>query len=119
MQRFMLKSKLHRATVTDACLDYEGSITIDEGLMTAADLQSYEKVDIYNISNGERFSTYVISGERGTGMICLNGAAARKATRGDLIIIASYVLVEDAKSASWQPQCILLDARNRIKSHTV
>src|SRR5512143_427699 len=79
MQRFLLKSKLHRAVVTDADLNYEGSISIDEDLMDAADLLPYEKVEIYNVSNGERFSTYVIAGGRGSGTICLNGAAARKA----------------------------------------
>lgn len=118
MQRFMLKSKLHRATVTDADLNYEGSISIDEELMEAADLYAYEKVDIYNISNGERFSTYVIPGRRATGTICLNGAAARKASRGDLIIIASYVMVEDGQCRNWDPKCILLDGQNRIKSPT-
>jgi aspartate 1-decarboxylase len=115
MQRFMLKSKLHRAVVTDADLHYEGSISIDENLMEAADLFSYEKVSIYNISNGERFSTYVIPGERGSGTICLNGAAARKASRGDMIIIASYVMVDDEQAARWSPKCVLLDQENRIK----
>jgi aspartate 1-decarboxylase len=115
MQRFMLKSKLHRAVVTDADLHYEGSISIDEGLMEAADLYPYEKVDIYNVSNGERFHTYVIKGVRGSGTICLNGAAARKASRGDLVIIASYVALEDREAAGWQPKCVLLDSKNRIK----
>ena len=114
MQRFMLKSKLHRAVVTDADLHYEGSISIDEHLMETADLYAYEKVDIYNISNGERFSTYVIPGGRNSGTICLNGAAARKAARGDLIIIASYVMVDDDKAPDWSPKCILLDRENRI-----
>ena len=114
MQRFMLKSKLHRAVVTDADLHYEGSISIDERLMEAADLYAYEKVDIYNVSNGERFSTYVIPGGRDSGTICLNGAAARKASRGDLIIIASYVMVDDDKASDWSPKCILLDKENRI-----
>ena len=115
MQRFMLKSKLHRATVTDADLHYEGSITIDEGLMEAADFLPFEKVSIYDVSNGERFSTYVIRGKRDSGVICLNGAAARKVSRGDLIIIASYVLVDDADAAQWSPRCVLLDEKNRIK----
>ncbi|HOG08200.1 MAG: aspartate 1-decarboxylase [Syntrophales bacterium] len=115
MQRFMLKSKLHRATVTDADLHYEGSITIDEGLMEAADFLPFEKVSIYDVSNGERFSTYVIRGKRDSGVICLNGAAARKVSRGDLIIIASYVLVDDADAARWSPRCVLLDEKNRIK----
>ena len=115
MQRFMLKSKLHRATVTDADLHYEGSITIDEHLMEAADLFPYEKVDIYNVSNGERFSTYVLRGPRNSGTFCLNGAAARKVSRGDLIIIASYVMIDDADAATWTPKCVFVDANNRIK----
>jgi aspartate 1-decarboxylase len=115
MQRIMLKSKLHRAVVTDANLDYEGSITIDEDLMDVADLLPYEKVDIYNVSNGERFSTYTIKGARGSGVICLNGAAARKASRGDIIIIASYVLVDEDSVKKWRPKCILVDDKNRIK----
>jgi len=115
MQRFMLKSKLHRAVVTDADLHYEGSISIDENLMEAADLLPYEKVAIYNISNGERFSTYVIPGARNSGTICLNGAAARKASRGDLVIIASYILIDDEKVSGWLPKCVLLDKKNRIK----
>jgi aspartate 1-decarboxylase len=115
MQRFMLKSKLHRAVVTDADLHYQGSISVDENLMDAADLIPHEKVDIYNISNGERFSTYVIPGGRDSGTICLNGAAARKASRGDLIIIASYVAVDDGEAKGWSPKCVLLDADNKIK----
>jgi aspartate 1-decarboxylase len=117
MQRFMLKSKLHRAVVTDADLHYEGSISVDQNLMDAADLIPYEKVDIYNISNGERFSTYAIPGGRGSGTICLNGAAARRACRGDLIIIASYVAVDDSEAKEWSPACVLLDADNKIKKH--
>ncbi len=115
MQRTMLKSKLHRAVVTDADLHYEGSITIDENLMGAADLLPYEKVEIYNVSNGERFSTYVIKGARESGVICLNGAAARKVSRGDIIIIASFVLVEEDSTKDWIPRCVLLDSKNRIK----
>jgi aspartate 1-decarboxylase len=111
----MLKSKLHRATVTDADLHYEGSISIDEGLLEAAEIIPYEKVAIYDVSNGERFTTYAIKGERGSGVICLNGAAARKVSRGDLIIIATYVLMDDADAKSWSPKCVLLDERNRIK----
>ena len=119
MQRFMLKSKIHRATVTDADLHYEGSISIDEQLMEAADFLPYERVDIYDVSNGERFSTYVIPGPRDSGTFCLNGAAARKVCRGDLIIIASYVMVDDADAANWIPKCILLDEKNRIKHRPV
>ncbi|MFB3924556.1 MAG: aspartate 1-decarboxylase [Syntrophales bacterium] len=113
MQRFMLKSKLHRVTVTDANLDYEGSITIDESLMNAADIIPYEKVDIYNVSNGERFSTYVIKGEKNSGIVCLNGAAARRASRGDVIIIASYVAADDDSVLNWSPKCIYVDDKNK------
>lgn len=115
MDRIMLKSKLHRATITEACLDYEGSIAIDETLMEAADFLPYERVDIYNVSNGERFSTYVIKGKRDSGIICLNGAAARKGSKGDLIIIASYVNVEDREARNWKAHCVFLDEKNRIK----
>ena len=115
MQRFMLKSKIHRATVTDANLHYEGSITIDEKLIEAADILPYEKVNIYNVSNGERFSTYVIKGEKDSGVICLNGAAAWKASKGDLIIIASYAMVDDSALKSWSPKCVFLDNKNGIK----
>ncbi|MBI4634583.1 MAG: aspartate 1-decarboxylase [Deltaproteobacteria bacterium] len=115
MQRFMLKSKLHRARVTDANLHYEGSISIDEDLMDAANLLPYEKVAIYDVSNGERFTTYVITGQRGSGTICLNGAAARKVSKDDLIIIASYVVVDEDKTRGWDPTCILLDGNNKIK----
>jgi len=115
MQRFMLKSKLHRATVTDADLHYEGSITIDENLMKAANIIPYEKVAIYNVSNGERFTTYAIKGKGNSGVICLNGAAARKASRNDIIIIATYVLVDESEAAKWHPKCVLLDEKNRIK----
>lgn len=115
MQRTMLKSKLHRATVTDASLHYEGSITIDQNLMDLADILSYEKVDIYNVSNGERFSTYVIPGKRESGVICLNGAAARKCSRGDLIIIASYVSVNEEEAQKWSAKCVLLGENNTVK----
>ena len=115
MQRFMLKSKIHRATVTDADLHYEGSISIDEKLMEEAAIVPYEKVAIYDVDNGERFSTYAIKGKRNSGTICLNGAAARKVAKGDLIIIASYVLVEDKETKKWVPKCVFVDSRNRIK----
>ena len=115
MQRFMLKSKLHRAVVTDANLHYEGSITIDEKLMNAADILPYEKVNIYNVSNGERFSTYAIKGDQNSGVICLNGAAAWKAKKGDIIIIASYALLDDADVKKWHPKCVFLDDKNGIK----
>ncbi|HEU19403.1 MAG TPA: aspartate 1-decarboxylase [Deltaproteobacteria bacterium] len=115
MQRYMLKSKIHRVTITEAHLDYEGSITIDETLMEAADILPYEKVNIYNVSNGERFSTYVIKGKRNSGVIGLNGAAARKGSRGDLIIIASYVAVDDDEAHDWTAKCVFVGENNIIK----
>jgi len=115
MQRFMLKSKLHRAKVTDANLHYEGSITIDEELMEAANILPYEEVAIYNVNNGERFTTYAIKGKKGTGTICLNGAAARKAAVGDLIIIATYAIAGEEELQNWKPRCVLLDGENKIK----
>lgn len=110
----MLKSKIHRATVTDANLDYEGSITIDEALMESADIIPFEQVRIYNISNGNRFETYAIKGERGSGTICLNGAAARKAHRGDLLIIATYVSVNEEELKGFEPKLVLVDEKNRM-----
>jgi len=115
MQRFMLKSKIHRVTVTGAELDYEGSISIDEKLMEAADILPFEKVNIYNVSNGERFSTYVIKGRKNSGVICLNGAAARKASKGDIIIIASYVMVDEEAARKWTAKCVYVDRENKIK----
>ena len=115
MQRHMLKSKIHRATVTDADLQYEGSISIDESFLEAADIVPYEKVAIYNVSNGERFTTYAIKGPRNSGVICLNGAAARKASKGDIIIIATYVIVDDKEAKDWKPLCVFLDGKNKIK----
>jgi aspartate 1-decarboxylase len=114
MQRTMLKSKIHRVRVTEACIDYEGSISIDEKLLEAADILEYEQVDIYNISNGERFSTYVIKGEPGSGMICLNGAAARKVTVSDLVIICSYVVLENSECLNHRGRNIFVDDNNRI-----
>ena len=110
----MLKSKIHRVTVTDANLEYEGSITIDEGLMKAADIIPFEQVRIYNISNGNRFETYAIKGKKGSGTICLNGAAARKAHRGDLLIIATYVSMEEKELKGFTPKIVLVDVKNRM-----
>ncbi len=115
MQRTVLKSKIHRATVTDADLHYEGSISIDEKLMEEANMLPYEKVDIYNVNNGERFSTYIITGKRNSGIICLNGAAARRVAKGDLIIIATFVVVDDEEAKGWKPKCVFVDAKNKIK----
>jgi aspartate 1-decarboxylase len=109
----MLFAKIHRATVTDANLHYEGSITIDRDLMDAAGLLPHQQVQIYNISNGYRFETYVIEGARSSGTICLNGAAAHLAGRGDLIIIAAYALLPLSLARTWQPRVILVDTQNR------
>jgi aspartate 1-decarboxylase len=116
MQRYMLKSKLHRATITDANLDYEGSMTIDCTLMAAVGLIPFEKIKIYNINNGERFDTYVIPGEAGKGDICLNGAAARKGLAGDLIIIVSYALYDEGELQDFHPKIVSLNPDNSIKA---
>jgi aspartate 1-decarboxylase len=111
----MLKAKIHRARVTDANLNYEGSLTIDRQLMEAVGLLPFEKVEVYNINNGERFATYVIEGESGSGTIALNGAAARKGEIGDLVIIVSYALYEPRELATYQPRIVVLDQDNRIR----
>ena len=116
MQRIMLKSKIHRATLTDANLEYEGSITIDEDLMEAADILAFEQVQIYDINNGNRFETYVIKGERGSGTICVNGAAARLVSKGDLVIIASYFNVDEAEAVAHEPKLIYVGEENAIAS---
>ncbi len=115
MRRTMLKSKIHRARITQADLHYEGSITIDEHLMKAADILPNEKVAIWNIDNGNRLETYALSGEPGSGVIGINGAAARLVSPGDLVIIASYVELEDKAARQWEPRLIFVDERNRIK----
>ncbi len=113
MQRILLKSKIHRATVTDSNLQYEGSLTIDEELLQRADIAPYEQIKIYNVSNGERFDTYAIGGRSGSGEICLNGAAARKGAKGDLIIIASYGHYQDVEAAYHEPKIVLVHTHNR------
>jgi aspartate 1-decarboxylase len=115
MLRVMLKSKIHRATVTEANLGYEGSLTIDADLMRGADILPYEMVHVFNISNGERFQTYALEGEAGSGVMCLNGAAARKGTPGDLIIIATFATYEDTALERHEPKIVLVDAQNRAK----
>ena len=119
MKRSMLKSKIHRATVTGADVDYEGSITIDQELMDAARLVEFEQVDIYNIANAQRFSTYVIKGERGKGEICLNGAAAKLVSIGDLLIICSYSLYDEEEVLNHRPVLVYVDEKNRIKEAKV
>jgi aspartate 1-decarboxylase len=116
MLRYMLKSKIHRATIRQANLSYEGSLTVDRLLLDEVDLLPGEKIKIYNINNGERFDTYVIEGEPGSGIIGLNGAAARKGVVGDLIIIVSYALYSAEELEGYEPKIIVLDTHNRIKS---
>jgi aspartate 1-decarboxylase len=114
MQRTMLKSKLHRVTCTHSELDYEGSCAIDEALLEAADIHEYQQIDIYNISNGERFTTYAIRAQRGSGIISVNGAAARKAEPGHLLIIASYASYTEIELEKFKPQLVYVDDQNRI-----
>ena len=114
MMRIMMKSKIHRATVTQADLDYVGSVTLDAALMEAADLLDGEQVAIVDITNGARIETYVIPGERGSGVIGINGAAAHLVHPGDLVIIMSYALVTDAEARALQPRIVHVDERNRI-----
>ena len=118
MERFFLKSKIHRAKITEANLYYEGSLTIDTELMKEAGMMTYEKVSVVNINNGERFETYLIPGEAGSRVICLNGAAARKGTVGDQVIIISYCNLHDDEIAKHRPTVILVDEDNNIKSKT-
>jgi len=114
MKRKMLKSKIHRATVTGADLHYEGSITIDPILMEAADIIPYEAVSIWNVTNGSRLETYAIEGERGSGVICLNGAAARLVAPKDLVIIASFVDMDDEEAKRHEPKLVFVNERNEM-----
>jgi len=114
VQRIMLKAKIHRARVTEHNLHYEGSITIDEGLMEAAGLVPFEQVQVYNVSNGHRFETYVIRGERGSGVIGINGAAAHLAKKDDILIIACYGLLDDEEVKDHRPKLVYVDEDNRV-----
>jgi aspartate 1-decarboxylase len=115
VRRTLMKSKLHRATVTVADLDYVGSVTIDRDLMDAADLLPNERVQVLDVTNGARLETYVIEGERGSGVIGINGAAAHLVHPGDIVLIVSYADMEDTEARTWQPIVVLLDADNRIE----
>lgn len=121
MQRTMLKSKLHRVQVTHSELHYEGSCAIDVTLLEAANIREYEQIHIYNVTNGERFSTYAISGERNSGIISVNGAAAHRAHPKDIIIIASYAQYSEEELANFKSQLVYVDQQNRIvgKGHTI
>jgi aspartate 1-decarboxylase len=113
MMRWMCKSKIHRATVTEANLAYEGSISVDESLMEAADIVPYEMVQVFNINNGERFETYAIPGPKGSSVICLNGAAARLGVVGDKIIIISSAMVEESEVPSYSPKVVFVNEKNK------
>lgn len=117
MQRTLLRAKLHRVTCTHAELDYEGSVAIDGRLLEAADIREYERVEVYNIRNGERFATYAIRAEDGSGIISVNGAAAHKASPGDKLIICAYGNVDEKELALFKPRLVYVDAHNRI-THT-
>jgi len=115
MQIEILKSKIHRVVLTEANINYVGSVTIDEDLMDAANVIEHEKVQVVNVNNGERLETYVIKGKRGSGIICLNGAAARKAAIGDILIIISFAQMDFEKAKQFKPSIVFPDSNNRIK----
>ncbi len=115
MKRVMMKSKLHRATVTEADLHYEGSVTIDQNLMEMADILENEQVAVWNIDAGTRFETYAIPGPRGAGTLCINGAAARLVSPGDKVIVCTFAEVEDAEARDWKPTVVLLGDGNLVK----
>lgn len=116
MNRIMLRAKIHRATVTECDLNYEGSCGIDVDLLEAADIRIFEKIELYNVNNGERFSTYAIPGKRGTGEISLNGAAARRAHLGDLLIICTYAPMTEEEIAGYEQKIVFVDEKNKITS---
>jgi len=113
MTRKLLRGKIHRATVTGADLHYEGSVTIDRDLMEGADLVTHEAVQVWNVTNGERFETYAIPGRRGSGVVCVNGAAAHKVSKGDLVIIAAFSWMDETEARRWKPHVVFVDERNR------
>ncbi|MCI0572276.1 MAG: aspartate 1-decarboxylase [Myxococcaceae bacterium] len=116
MRRILFKSKIHRATVTQADLDYEGSVTIDRDLMVAADILPHEKVAVWNVTQGTRLETYALEGAPGSGVICINGAAAHLNKPGDLVILATFAEVEDAEARTWKPTVVFVDEKNRLVS---
>lgn len=112
--RQMCRAKMHRLKVTEACIDYEGSLTVDEDLLLAAGMLPGEKVQVVNINNGQRFETYLIAGQKGSGIVCLNGGAARMGTVNDLIIVISYALVDEAGIKNFKAKVVLVDNNNKI-----
>lgn len=119
MQRIMCKSKIHRATVTDANLKYMGSITIDKKLLAAADIYPNEKVQVVNLNNGSRVETYVMEGKAGSGVVCMNGPAARWAQIGDTVIIISYCLLDSQAAKKYRQKVVFVDSKNRIKKNKI
>ncbi len=119
MRRTFFKSKIHRATVTHADLDYEGSVTIDEDLLEAAGIWEYEAVHVWNITRGTRLQTYAIKGERGSGIICINGAAAHLNRPGDMVILATFAELEESEARSFVPSVVLVDSKNRMVAKDV
>ena len=117
MQRTLLRAKLHRVHVTHSELNYEGSVAVDGHLLDAADIREYERIDVYNIKNGERFSTYTIRAKEGSGIISVNGAAAHKAQPGDLLIICAFGILEEKEITNFKPRLVYVDMHNRI-THT-
>jgi aspartate 1-decarboxylase len=115
MRRTLFKSKIHRATVTHADLDYEGSITLDRDLMHAADILPYEKVAVWNVTRGSRLETYALEGPAGSGVVCINGAAAHHNSPGDLVIVATFAEMDEAEARAHRPRVVLVDAENRIR----
>ncbi len=114
----ILKSKIHHATITEANLNYVGSLTLDEDLMKAADMIEYEKIQVVNVNNGERIETYLIKGERGSGVCCLNGPAARKGAEGDVVIILSYAVMEQIHAEKFKPKIVFPLQGNKLESIT-
>jgi aspartate 1-decarboxylase len=114
MQIEVLKSKLHRVTITEANLNYVGSLTVDEDLMEAANMIEYEKIQVVNVNNGERIETYLIKGERGSGIICLNGPAARKGAEGDIVIVISYATMDFEAAKTFHPTVVFPELGNRL-----
>src|SRR4051812_46302685 len=115
LRRSLLKSKIHRATVTHADIDYEGSVTVDCDLLNAADIVPFEEVHVWNVTRGTRLCTYAMAGPAGSGIICINGAAAHLARPGDLVIIATFTQIDDPHTLTWRPRVVLVDSRNRVK----
>lgn len=116
MKRRMLGGKIHRATVTGACVDYEGSVTVDSSLMEAAGLLEHEAIEVWNVTTGARLTTYLLAGEAGSGTVCVNGSAAHHASAGDLVILAAFVEMDDDEARSWRPHVVFVDELNRVRA---